>query len=131
MPAEGRHQGRVGGVRAVPIIFEEGMTMRCRMGAAMVAALGLSVSPAWAQFSEVKTLRLGDVPTIKLGEAGTDADTQLVRSYGGHYGGHHGGHHGGHYGGHYGGYRGGHYGGYHGGHYGGYRVGHYGGYRGY
>ena len=61
--------------------------MYCRMGAAMVAALGLWASPAWAQFSEVKTLRLGDVPTMKLGETDTDADTQLVRSYGGHHGG--------------------------------------------
>ena len=47
--------------------------MRCRMGAAFVAALGLWASPAWAQFSEVKTLRLGDVPTMKLGKAGIDA----------------------------------------------------------
>src|SRR5437764_11485412 len=90
MPAEGRRQGRVTGVRAVSIIFEEGMTMICRMGAAVVAALGLWASPAWAQFSEVKTLRLGDVPTIKLGEARPDADTELVRSYGGHHGGYHG-----------------------------------------
>src|SRR3954452_10047941 len=101
MPAEGRRHGRVEGVPAVPITFEEGMTMGCRMGAAFVAALGLWASPAWAQFSEVKTLRLGDVPTIKLGEAGSNADTELVRSYGGgHHGGYHGGHHGGYHGGH-------------------------------
>ena len=57
--------------------------MRCRMGAAIVAALGLWASPAWAQFSEVKTLRLGDVPTMKLGKTGIDADTELVRHSGG------------------------------------------------
>src|SRR5947209_6967542 len=90
MPAEGRRHGRVEGVRAVPITFEEGMTMLCRMGAAVVAALGLWASPAWAQFSDVKTLRLGDVPKMKLGEASTDADTLLVRG-GSHGGGSHGG----------------------------------------
>src|SRR5438477_6350044 len=97
MPAEGRHQGRVGGVRAVSITFEEGMTMICRMGAALVAVLGLWASPAWAQFSDVKTLRLGDVPAVKLGEVGKDADTQLVRGGGGSHGGgfHGGGSHGG------------------------------------
>ncbi|MBI1917126.1 MAG: hypothetical protein HYS12_20665 [Planctomycetes bacterium] len=69
--------------------------MFCRMGAAVVAALGLWASPAWAQFSDVKTLRLGDVPTMKLGEAGTNADTQLVRHGGGfhHSGFHHSGFH--------------------------------------
>jgi hypothetical protein len=89
--------------------------MRCRMGAAVVAALGLWASPAWAQFSDVKTLRLGDVPTIKLGKAGPNADTELVRSYGGHHGGYHGGYRSNYYGGYrgyYGGYRG-FYGGYH------------------
>jgi len=60
------------------------------MGAAVVAALGLWASPAWAQFSDVKTLRLGDVPKMKLGDASTDADTLLVRG-GSHGGGSHGG----------------------------------------
>jgi len=96
------------------------------MGAAVVAALGMWASPAWAQFSEVKTLRLGDVPTMKLGKAGTDADTELVR----HSGGYHGGHSGGYRGGYHGGYSGGYRGGYHGGYSGGYR-GYYGGYRGF
>src|SRR5438445_514994 len=105
------------------IIFEEGMTMRCRMRVAVVAALGLWASPAWAQFSEVKTLRLGDVPTMKLGEASTDADTELVRHSGGYHGGYHGGSHGGYHGGHHGGYHGGYHGGHHGGYYGGYRGG--------
>jgi len=97
---------------------------------AVVAALGLWASPAWAQFSEVKTLRLGDVPTMKLGKAGTDADTELVRHSGGYHGGHHGGYHGGYHGGHHGGYHGGYHSGYRGGYYGGYR-GYYGGYRGF
>jgi len=62
--------------------------MFCRTGAVVVAALGLCASPAWAQFSDVKTLRLGDVPAVKLGDDGQDADTELVgRSGGGFHGG--------------------------------------------
>jgi len=94
------------------------------MGAAVVVALGVWASPAWAQFSDVKTLRLGDAvgdaPAVKLGEAGQDADTELVRSARGggfHGGGFHSGgfHHGGfHSGFHHGGFHNGfHHGGFH------------------
>jgi len=61
--------------------------MLCRTGVVVIAALGLCASPAWAQFSDVKTLRLGDVPAVNLGDDGTDADTVLVGRGGGFRGG--------------------------------------------
>jgi hypothetical protein len=109
--------------------------MRERIGSMGWLAVGaLLLGSVAAQAGDTIKLALPastDVPAVKLGEIGLDADTIDARGggHGGHYGGGHGGHYGGYHGGHYGGYHVGHYGGYRG-YYGGYR-GYYGGYRGY
>ena len=106
--------------------------MRERIGSTSWLAVGaLLLGAAATQAGDTIKLSLPaskDVPALKLGEIGLDADTidAGYRGHGGHY---HGGYHGGYRGGYHGGYHVGHYGGYRG-YYGGYR-GYYGGYRGF